>query len=382
MSPRKLWAVTLKEMRQAARDPLTLAMLLGLPTLMLLMYGYAINFDVRHVALAVQDLDVSAESRDLVSDFVNSTYFDLAASLPAGADPERVTERRIAKAVLVIPEGFSRDLARGGSARVQLLLDGADANTATTVLSYASAIVSAASLERLRSLPAAAIELEQGGVVYEPRVFFNPELKSTQFLVPGLIGFILMLTAVLSTALSIVREKERGTMEQLRVTSLRPGELLVGKTLPYLGISLVATAIILLAARFLFEVSVRGSYFDLFVATLVYLIGALGFGLLVSSVSDTQAMAFQIGMVASMLPAIFLSGFIFPIHSMPAAVQLLTYAVPARYFLVILRGIILKGAPLSTYSLIGGGRPELGLLLLYAAIVMTIAYVRLTRREV
>src|SRR5262249_34218406 len=152
-------------------------------------------------------------------------------------------------------------------------------------------------------------------------------------------GFILMLTAVLSTALSVVREKERGTMEQLRVTSLSPLELIVGKTLPYLAISLIATGLILIAARFLFGVSVRGPFLALFVATFIYLVGALGLGLLVSSVSETRAMAFQIGVVTSMLPAIFLSGFIFPIRSMPAVIQALTYAIPTRYFLVILRGV-------------------------------------------
>jgi len=373
VKPRKVWAIAVKELRQAVRDPLSLAMLLGVPALMLVMYGYAINFDVRHVALAVQDLDKSPRSRDLVAAFVNSTYFDLAAQPPAGADLGRLTEERVAKAVLVIPESYSHDVESGGTASVQFLVDGADANTATTVLGYANSIVANANatlLAQARGGPAAA------AIDYQPRVFYNPELRSTQFLVPGLIGFILMLTAVLSTALSVVREKERGTMEQLRVTSLRPGELIVGKTLPYLAISLLATAIILLAARFLFGVAVRGSYLDLFLATLVYLIGALGFGLLVSSVSDTQAMAFQFGTVTSMLPAIFLSGFIFPIRSMPAAVQVLTYAIPARYFLTVVRGVILKGSGLAPYA------RDLGFLALYATVVMTVAFVRLTRKEV
>jgi ABC-2 type transport system permease protein len=210
----------------------------------------------------------------------------------------------------------------------------ADANTASTALGYASAIVSEANaaLQPVRVEPP---------IAYEPRVWYNPELRSTQFLVPGLIGFILMLTAVLSTALSVVREKERGTLEQLRVTSLKPSELILGKTLPYLAISLMATVLIVIAARVLFGVAVRGSYVDLFLATLVYLVGALGFGLLVSSFSETQAMAFQAGSVTSMLPAIFLSGFIFPIRSMPWVLQLITYAIPARYFNVVLRGVIL-----------------------------------------
>ena len=374
MSLRKIWAIAKKEIKQASRDPLSLAMLLGLPTAMLLLYGYAINFDVRHVRLAVSDLDKSRESRDLVAAFVNSTYFDQVAEAGAGDDLDRLTERRVAKAVLLIPEGFARALAKGGTAPVQLVLDGADANTATSVLGYASALVGAANARRVAErMPGAALVRP---IDYEPRVFYNPELRTTQFLVPGLIGFILMITAVLSTALSVVREKERGTLEQLRVTSLRSGELIVGKTLPYLGISLCATAMILVAARELFGVAVRGSYLDLFVATVVYLIGALGWGLLVSSLSDSQAMAFQVGLVTSMLPAIFLSGFIFPIRSMPGLVQALTYAIPARYFLVVSRGIILKGASLADYA------RDMGFLALYATLVMGVAYARLTRREV
>jgi len=374
MSPRKVRAIAMKELRQSARDPLSLAMLLGLPALMLVMYGYAINFDVRHVALAVQDRDHSAESRDLVASFVNSTYFDLVATPDPGADLERLTERREARAVLVIPETFSRDLAAGRTAPVQLLVDGADANTASTLLGYAQAIVASANAARAAEAPGAVPPVGPS-IDYEPRVWYNPELRSTQFLVPGLMGFILMLTAVLSTALSVVREKERGTMEQLRVSSLHPGELIVGKTLPYLAISLFAATVIVVAARILFGVAVRGSYLDLFAVTLLYLVGALGFGLFVSSVAETQAMAFQVGMVASLLPAILLSGFLFPIRSMPVVVQAITYAVPARYFLVVVRGIMLRGAGLAPYA------RDLLFLTLYGTVVLGIAYFRLTRRE-
>jgi ABC-2 type transport system permease protein len=374
MSARKIWAIGKKELRQAARDPLTLAMLLGLPTMMLLLYGYALNFDVRHVRLAVQDRDKSAASRALVAGFVNSTYFDLVADLGPGADLPLLTERRVARAILVVPEAFSRALAAGRAAPVQMLLDGSDSNTATLVLGYAAAIVTQFNQDRMQEVAGSAA-LSAARVRYEPRVWYNPELKSTQFLVPGLIGFILMLTGVLSTALSVVREKERGTLEQLRVTSLRPGELIVGKTLPYLAISLVATGLILIAARVLFDVVVRGPYLALFVITFIYLVGALGWGLLVSSLADTQALAFQVGIVTSMLPAIILSGFIFPIRSMPPVIQAITYAVPARYFLVALRGVILKGAGLAPYW------RDVSFLALYATLVLGIAYVRLTRRE-
>jgi ABC-2 type transport system permease protein len=373
MSPRKVWSVAWKELIQASRDPLSLGMLLGVPTMMLLLYGYALNFDVRHVRLAVEDDDRSAASRTLVDSFVKSTYFDLVAVPPAGSDLEKLTARRVAKAVLVIPEKTGEALAAGRTARLQLLLDGADANTASTVLAYASALVNAANGARLASAGSAGRtgRLTLAPIAYEPRVWYNPALESTHFLVPGLIGFILMLTAVLSTALSVVREKERGTMEQIRVTSLKPGELIVGKTLPYLAISLTATGLILLAARYLFGVAVEGSYVQLFAATLVYLIGALGFGLLISSLVDTQAMAFQGGSLASMLPAIFLSGFIFPIRSMPAVLRWITYAVPARYFNVVLRGVILKGAGLESYP------QDMLFLVLYAVVVLALAYARL-----
>ncbi len=372
---KKIWAVAIKELRQAFRDPLSLVLLLGMPAMMLLLYGYAVNFDVRHVLLAVEDLDKSTASRDLVASFVNSTYFDLVADLPAGADLHRLAEKRKAKAVLVIPETYSRDLAAGRTARVQLILDGTDANTATTVLGYASTLVADANVDLVRragTMPAGA---GAAPIDYQPRVWFNPELKSTPFLIPGLVGFILMFTAVLATALSVVREKERGTWEQLRITSLRPGQLITGKALPYVGICLAGALLILVAARVLFDVEVRGPYLDLLAATLAYLVGALGYGLLVSSFSDSQAMAFQIGTLTSMLPAIFLSGFIFPISSMPKVLQALTFVVPARYYVVILRGIVLKGAGLGPYL------HELAFLLVFAAVVLGLAYARLVRQR-
>jgi ABC-2 type transport system permease protein len=368
VSPRKVLAIARKELRQASRDPLSLAMLMGVPAMTLVMYGYAINFDVRHARLAVLDRDKSAASRELVSSFVNSTFFDQVADLTPGDDLGRLTERREAKAVLVIPEGFARERAAGRRAPVQFIVDGTDANTATTLLGYASAIAGEVSAR------GAALETDPP-ITYEPRVWYNPELRSTQFLVPGLVGFILMLTAVVSTALSVVRERERGTMEQLRVSALRPSELIVGKVLPFLGISLGATFFILSVARVLFGVVVRGSYLDLFVVTLIYLLGALGFGLLVSTLVETQAMAFQVGMVTSMLPAIFLSGFIFPIKSMPFPVQIVSYAVPARYFNVVLRGIILKGGGLASYW------DDVLFLVAFAVVVMGIAARRLSRRE-
>jgi ABC-2 type transport system permease protein len=371
----RLRAVVLKEVRQVRRDPFSLMMLIALPAFMLVLYGFALNFDVRHVRLAVQDRDRSAASRELVASFTHSTYFDLVATPAPGEDLEALLEHRAAWAVLVIPEGYGRDLAAGRAAPVQLLLDGADSTTAQTVLGYARALVSEQNASLALELLARHGQRRAPPLVLEPRILFNPELESTKFLVPGLIGFLLMLTAVLSTALSVVREKERGTMEQLRVAPLRTWELILGKTVPYLGISLLATLIILLAARVLFGVEIRGPYLDLGVAVLLYLFGALGFGLLISTIANTQALAFQAGLIASMLPAILLSGFIFQIRIMPEWLQAVTYLVPARYFLVILRGIILKGEGLATYW------PQVGALVLYGAATVALASMRLARRE-
>jgi ABC-2 type transport system permease protein len=375
---RKILAVARKEFRQAYRDPISLGMLLGIPAMMLLLYGYALNFDVRHVRLGLQDLDRTQASRDFVAGFTHSSYFDLLLDLPAGADPGSYLERGTVRAVIVIPQGYERDLARGRTVEVQLLLDGTDSNLAGTVLGYVRSLAVEANLHLVARSAGSSLMLQaqQAGIDYQPRVWFNPELKSTQFLVPGLIGFILMLTAVVSTALSVVREKERGTMEQLMTTPLRPQQLLLGKTLPYLVISLTATCIILLAARVLFHVVVRGPLLDLFAATLIYLLGALGFGLLISSMVRDQAMAFQAGAVTSMLPAIFLSGFVFPLSAMPAPLQVLSYAVPARYYLIILRGIILKGTGLVPY------REQMLFLALYAIVVLGLAWIRLRRAEI
>ena len=370
---RKTWAVARKELRQIARDPLSLIMLVGLPAFMLVLYGFALNFDVRHVALAVQDLDGSRASRDLLSAFVNSTYFDVTAVAEAGDDLERITRSRAAKVVLVIPRGFGDDLASGRRAAVQLLLDGTDATTAQTILGYAGAITSESNLRLLHGALARAGQPAPARTDYEPRVFYNPELRSTQFLVPGLIGFLLMLTAVLSTAMSVVREKERGTFEQLRLTPLSTFELLVGKTVPYLVVSLLAMTLVLFAARLLFGLVVQGSLVQLYAVSLLFLAGALGFGLLISSLVARQQDAFQIAGLASMLPTVLLSGFIFPIRSMPLPLQLLSHVVPARYFVKILRGVILKGAPATAYPW------DLLALVVFAGAMLTLSSLRLAR---
>jgi ABC-2 type transport system permease protein len=346
---RGVLAVYRKELRQIARDRRTLMILAFIPAFFLLLYGYALNFDIRDIKLAVEDRDGTAESRALVSAFVNSGYFDLAGAVYSPAEAERLLDLNAARAVLVVPEGFSRDVTSGRAATVQVLINGDNANTATTVMGYAISIVRESSAQ----LPGRVHIVSPVSV--EPRIWYNPELRSTLFLVPGLIAYIAMITAVASTALSIVREKESGTLEQVKMAPIGTFSFIVGKTVPYFLISLASAGLIILASMVLF--------------------GALATGLLISTVADTQQVAFQIALLISLLPTLILSGFIFPISSMPRALQLVTNVVPARYFLVALRGIVLKGASIA--HLIG----PLVALAIYAAVMLSLASLRLARER-
>lgn len=363
---KKLLAVARKELRQTLRDRRTLAILLLFPAFVLVLFGYALNFDIRHIELAVDDRDGTAESRELVSAFVNSGYFDFVASIHTPAALQRLMDTNEARAVLVIPEGLSRRVRSGESAEVQVLINGDNANTAATVLGYANAILQSVSAQ-YRAVP---ITPPLG---VEPRIWYNPELRSSLFLVPGLIAYIAMLTAMIATALSVVREKEHGTMEQVRMAPLGTPQFIVGKTIPYLIISLGSSILILLTSMVLFGLPVRGSWWLLLLAITLFLIGALGTGLLVSTIADTQVVAFQMALLLAFLPTFVLSGFIFPIANMPAPIQVLTYAIPARYFLVALRGIVLKGIGLSVIA------PQLWALAIYSFAVLALASVRLKR---
>jgi ABC-2 type transport system permease protein len=334
------------------------------------MYGYALNFDIRHIRIAVDDRDHSTESRDLVAAFVNSGYFDLVASI-TDDEVSRLLDRNEVRAVLVVPEDLGRNLQTGRPTAVQVLLNGDNANTATTVMGYSLTIVNTFAASRAsRRVPGGS---GTPPVSVVPRVWYNPELRSALFLVPGLIAYIAMLMAVVSTALSVVREKERGTMEQVRMAPLGPMRYVVGKALPYFLIALASSMLVIVAAMVLFGLPVRGSWLLLLVATSLFLVGALGLGLLISTLANTQQFAFQIGMLASFLPTLILSGFVFPISSMPYALQLITHVVSARYFLVALRGIMLKGVGVTVIA------PQLFALTLIAAAVLVLASARLSR---
>jgi len=339
-----------KELRQIKRDKRSLVILLFVPVFMLLMFGYALNFDVKHAPVAVLDLDRTEASRELWQQFGHNENFELRYWLNDRKEIDWLLGTERVRMAIVIPRGYQRDLAAGRSPSVQFLIDGANSNAATSVLGYLEAAVHQLSLkltaERALIKGSAAMKLP---LDYRPRVWFNPELKSAKFLIPGLIGFILMVVAVISTALSIVREKERGTMEQLVVSPVSSLEMVVGKTIPYVIIALFSTTMILGLGALLFDVQIKGSLILLYGVTLVFILGALGMGLLISTIADTQQVAFMIAVIATMLPSYILSGFVFPIRNMPPAIQLITYAVPARYYLVCIRAIILKGAGLEAF---------------------------------
>jgi ABC-2 type transport system permease protein len=370
-SMRKVLAVGRKEFRQIARDRRSLLVLLFVPAFFLLLYGYALNFDIQNIQLAVHDADRSQASRQLVSAFVESGYFQVAADVSSRREYEELIDRGDVRAALVIPPGLQRDLLTGRRVPVQVIINGDNSNTATTVMGYALSVLQAA------SAPYQALGFTRGGtppVTIEARIWYNPELRSALFLIPGLIAYIGMISAVVSTSLSVVREKERGTMEQVRMAPLGAGSYIIGKTLPYFAISLATSVFIVIASMALFGLPMNGSWVLLIVALSLYLAGALGLGLMISTIAESQQVAFQIAVLVSFLPTMLLSGFVFPIASMPPAIQAVTFAVPARYFIVALRSIMLKGAELSAFW------TQLAALVVYAAIMLALASRRLARQ--
>ncbi len=363
-----------KEFRQIIRDKRILGVLLFFPALMLFAFGYALNFDVKNTRMAVYDEDRSSASRDFIQQFFTSEYFVKVQTLSSKAEINDLLDGEKVRVVLVVPSSFSKDIQRGKSASVQVIVDGANSNAAATVLGYINAMIQQYSLkimaESFMRIGGQQITLP---IDFQPRVWYNPELKSAKFLVPGLIAFILMITTVVSTALSVVRERELGTMEQIMVSPIKPIELILGKTIPYIIISLIATAVILFLGYILFDVSIKGSIFLLSIMTILFLVGGLGVGMLISTLVETQQLAFMIAVIVSMLPTFILSGFVFPIRNMPAIIQGITYLIPARYFLVALRAIILKGAGVSAFW------DQAIFLTIYAAVMIGISSLRMRK---
>ncbi len=359
--------VVIKEFRQVRRDWVSLMLLILIPAFLMLMVGKALNFDVKNVQLAVFDQDKSSQSRDFISAFTNSGYFTIAADVAGYPEIETNIESGRALAALVIPADFAKQLDRGEDTPVQILIDGSNSNTATTALGYMNTIIQTYSANLRAEFMTRRGQKFDPPIELRPKVWYNPTLSSTKFLVPGFIGFILMLASVISTALSIVREKETGTMEQLTVSPLQTFEIVIGKTLPYFIISLASSALVLGIAFIFFDIAVRGHIVWLYLGIVIFLFAALGQGLLISAIAEKQQIAFLIAVLSSILPTFLLSGLVFPIRSMPWLLQIISNVTPVKFFLIVLRGVMLKGTGPDVFW------RELLYMLLFAVITLALA---------
>ncbi|HYN21917.1 MAG TPA: ABC transporter permease [Thermoanaerobaculia bacterium] len=335
MSPERIFEMVRKEFRQIFRDPRLRGVIFVAPVVQLLAFGYAVSTDVRNVATLVVDHDRTRASRELVEAFEASGYFRILGIAERPAELIRALDHGKTVLGIVIPRGFERDVS-AGTARVQLLLDGTNSNLATVARGYAERIVLSWAAKQGTGMPAPAVDLRS-------RAWFNPELSSRDYNVPAVIGALLLLICLLLTSLAVVREREIGTLEQLLVSPLRPGELILGKTLPFALIGLVDLGLVTTVALLWFRIPFRGNPLVLILGTVLFLISALGLGLLISSISNTQQEAFMAAFLV-FLPAMLLSGFMFPVNSMPPMFQTLTLLNPLRHYLEIVRALFLKGA--------------------------------------
>ena len=367
----RLHAMLVKEFIQVFRDPRMRFVLFVVPAVQTVIFGYAVNTDVREVATAVYDLDNSAESRELAARFASSGYFRIRERLGEDQRVRELLDRGEVKAVLRFNPGFGGELRAGRATQVQLLLDGTDSNTASIVLSYAAKIIAQANEELLldRLARRSGRPPRLGSVALVSRAWFNDNLESRNYYVPAVIANLVFITTMVLSSMSVVREKEIGTMEQVIVTPIRKVEFILGKTLPFALIGFANVALISSVAVFWFEVPIRGSLPLLFGGTALFLLSSLGIGLLVSTVSRTQQQALMSAFFV-IFPAMLLSGFAFPIENMPLPVQWLTLANPLRHYLVIIRGIFLKGVGSAILW------PQLAALALLGVAILAIAVAR------
>lgn len=345
----RIYAIAKKEFRQLKRDTRMLFIVFFFPVVLLAIFGYAINFDVKHIKIAVYDQDKSDYTREYLNGLVSSEYFDIVTYIDSDEEIKKLLDEKIVQAVIVFPNDLSRRLNNNEEVKVQYLVDGVDGNTANVIVNYVNAATYSYSLKLTKEYLAVKGKEIYVPINLEPRFWFNPELESTKFLIPGLMGMILIITAVISVSLSIVREKERGTIEQINVSPLSSIELIIGKTVPYIIISLINATIVLTAGYLLFGIAIKGDIFLLLLSTLIFLFAALGLGIFISSIADSQQVAFQAANVSSLLPSLILSGFIFPIESMPTVIQWVTNITPAKFYIVSLRAILLRGVGISAF---------------------------------
>ena len=372
MNFRRTRAIARKEFLHIVRDPRSLTLALALPMLMILLFGWALTLDVDRIPTVVYDADHSAQSRDLIARFEGSRYFHVLGTVSSYKPIEEEIDRNRCLLGVVIPQDYARKLLSRQESPVQIILDGSDSNTASIALGYANAVVQAHATE-IRS----AAQAQKGARRMVPpidprlRVWYNSDLKSKNYIVPGLIALIMMIIASLLTSLTIAREWEMGTMEQLLSTPVRAPELVMGKMSAFFALGAIDMILTVVAGVFIFGVPLRGSVLVLAGTGCVFLIGALCWGILLSAASRSQLLAFQVGMLTSFLPAFLLSGFVFAIETMPPVIQVVTYLFPTRYFVTILKGVFLRGVGLEVVWL------EALLLLVFAAVVFMAATKRL-----
>lgn len=371
-SLRTIRAILRREFIDVRRDPRSLALTLLWPISMLIMYGYGIRYDVDNVPITILDYSATSESRDLSEQMVRSGYFTAVRFARDERDVDHDLMNDAVKAAVVIPREFADRLRAGEPTAVQVLIDGSDSNTATIAQGYALAIVNR--FAGSRSAAARGPDTGAAPILVTSRVWYNPELKSVNFIVPGVIAVIMMIVGAILTALSIVKEKERGTIEQILVSPIRPLEMMIGKIGPYMVIALVDLSIIIGAGYLLFGVPIKGSIIQLAIFALLYLFCALGVGVLVSTIADTMQNAMLAAIFMSLLPSVLLSGFVFPLEDLPLPIQAVSYLFPARYFVTAIRGIYLKRVGLEVLW------PEAILLVVFAVAIVSFSASRYQER--
>jgi ABC-2 type transport system permease protein len=340
----RIFYVMYKEFIHIVRDPRTLAIMLLFPVMELILLGYAVTTDVEHLPTVVLDQDLTPQSRDLIEAYRASNYFDITRYASSEEELGHLVDNGSFRAGLIIPAGYGHDLGKKGNAQVSFVIDGSDPTVATTAFSAAQTIAQAQSLELAEEIMGLDPE-NLPGVSVHTRVWYNPDMKSVNFMIPGLIGLILQFLTTLFTALAIVREREQGTIEQLIVTPIKPPELILGKVAPYVAIAFFALAEILVIGVLWFGVPIHGSLTLLLAVSVLFLLTTLGIGIFISTIARSQQEAMFLSFF-TLMPSIFLAGFFFPLEAMPQVLQLISYVIPLRYMLIIIRGIVLKGVGL------------------------------------
>ncbi len=375
MNPRRVWAVARKEFLHVLRDFRSLGMGILIPMIMLVLFGYALTLDVDNVPIVVWDQSYTTQSRALANRFSGSPYFGVIRRVDNYRDLQWAIDSGAAKGALVIPRDFAALVGPGRPAPIQFIVDGSDANTATIVLGYATTIAQTYSqdilLDKLQRTGGASLRTPLEPC---PRVWFNEDLEGKNYIVPGLIAVIMMVIAALLTSLTIAREWEQGTMEQLIATPVKGHELILGKLVPYFAVGMFDMVVAVVMGVGLFHVPLLGSLVLLFAMAAVFLVGVLSMGIVISIDTKSQFLASQLAMLLTFLPAFLLSGFMVPIQNMPRPIQLLTYLVPARYFVALLRGIYLKGIDAGILGF------EIVLLSMFSAAMLVLANLKFKKK--